>query len=200
LIRLNRPSEQEISAILASLDGPLSYPEAGATANLGSLEALAVSYNVDRHQFRLGTGRDLFDRARADLLAWRHFNIPWLQLHGAKEPPSPGQVVATLTRFSGVWFLNPCKVVYTEGVADPSVAPTFAYGTLPTHVECGEERFTVSLNPTTSEVTYEIIAFSRPAILLTKLGNRWVRRLQRRFAESSADALARACRPTRRCS
>jgi uncharacterized protein (UPF0548 family) len=196
LIRLHRPSEQEISALLASFDGPLSYPEAGATANLGSLEALADSYNVDRHQFRLGTGRDLFERARASLLAWRHFDIPWLQLHGAKESPSPGQVVATLTRFSRVWFLNPCRVVYTEGVADSSAAPAFAYGTLRSHVACGEERFAVSLDPTTSEVTYEIVAFSRPAILLTKLANRWVRRLQRRFAESSADALARACRPT----
>jgi uncharacterized protein (UPF0548 family) len=198
LIRLHRPSEQEINARLLSLDQPFSYPEAGATANLASLDALAANYNIDRHQFTLGTGRDLFEEACSSLMAWCHFDIPWLELHGAKAQPSPGQVVATLTRVSGVWFLNPCRVVYTEGVSTDSTETAFAYGTLSGHAECGEERFTVRLNPTTAEVTYEILAFSRPAILLAKLANRWVRRIQRRFATSSADALARACRPTRR--
>ena len=68
----------------------------------------------------------------------------------------------------------------------------FAYGTLPGHVERGEERFQVSFNPASGEVKYEISAFSRPAVLLSKLGYPFVRRLQERFAESSAQALARA--------
>jgi uncharacterized protein (UPF0548 family) len=172
----------------------MNYPEVGATADPAALEALAVHYNVDRHHFDLGTGRDLFERARASLLAWRHFDIPWLELLGATAAPSPGQVVATLTHVAGVWFLNPCRVVYTEGLSSPSSEGAFAYGTVSGHVESGEERFAVRFDPTTAAVSYEILAFSRPAILLTKLANRWVRRLQRRFALSSAEALARACR------
>jgi uncharacterized protein (UPF0548 family) len=195
LIRLLRPTTSEISPRLASLDAPLSYPEVGATANLASLGALAVEYDVDRHQFALGTGRELFERARSALFAWRQFEIPWLQLHGAEASPHPGQVVATLTRVAGVWFLNPCRVVYTEGESAVSREAAFAYGTIAGHVESGEERFAVRFDPATAEVTYEVLAFSRPAVLLTALTKHWVRRLQRRFATSSADALARACRP-----
>ena len=200
MIRLRRPSKKEIGDQLGRSGQRLSYPEVGATANLPSLETLSVNYDVDRSQFALGTGRDLFERARSSLLEWRHFDIPWLELHGATAQASSGQVVATLTRASGLWFLNPCRVVYTEGASHPSTEAAFAYGTLSGHVECGEERFTVRFDPVTGEVTYEILAFSRPAILLSKLAYRWVRRVQRRFVASSAEALSRACRPTRRCS
>jgi uncharacterized protein (UPF0548 family) len=41
-------------------------------------------------------------------------------------------------------------------------------------------------------VTYEIDAFSRPALLLTRLGAPLARRLQHRFAKCSAIALSRA--------
>ena len=68
----------------------------------------------------------------------------------------------------------------------------YAYGTLGGHAECGEERFRVSIDPTSEQVLYEIAAFSRPALLLSKLGYPFARRLQKRFALSSAHALARA--------
>ena len=152
----------------------------------------ASTYDLDHHQFRLGTGRDLFERARAALGAWRHFEVPWIEFHGAAAPVEPGQVVATLARVAGVWFLNPCRVVYSELLPDPCNVAAFAYGTLRGHSECGEERFTVSFDPASEEVRYEIAAFSRPAIVLSKLGYPLARRIQRRFAVSSAQALARA--------
>ncbi len=200
MIRLRRPSRDEIDAQLDIPDRPFSYPEVGATADLSSFESVAVAYDLDRHQFPLGQGRDLFERARSSLLAWRHFDIPWLEFQGGKTQVGSGQVVATLTHVFWLWFLNPCRVVYTEGFSDLSNEAAFAYGTLSGHVERGEERFTVHFNPTTDEVTYEILAFSRPAVPVSKLGRPWVRRLQKRFAASSADALMRACRSTRRCS
>jgi uncharacterized protein (UPF0548 family) len=200
VIRLRRPSAEEIGVRLSRSDEAFSYPEVGATADLDSLPRLAVDYDVDRNQFALGTGRDLFEQARSHLLAWRHFDIPWIELHGARARVSSGQVVATLARAVAIWFLNPCRVVYTDDASDSSNEAAFAYGTLPGHVECGEERFRVYIDPINEKVTYEIVAFSRPAILLSKLGRRWVRRIQKRFVVSSAEALARACRPTRRCS
>ena len=101
-------------------------------------------------------------------------------------------MVATLVSVGGLWFFNPCRVVYTEFPAGTADVAAFAYGTLQGHAECGEERFQVSFDPTTGEVKYEIFAFSRPATVLSKLGYPFARRLQRRFAESSATALARA--------
>ncbi len=122
-------------------------------------------------------------------MAWRHFEIPWLELHGAATPVSDGQLVATLVSVARLWFLNPCKVVYTAQSEDYA---EFAYGTLDGHPEQGEERFRVRFDPATQAVTYEIDAFSRPAILLSRIGAPFARRLQRRFARASATALARA--------
>jgi uncharacterized protein (UPF0548 family) len=187
VIRLRRPAPRQIAAILRGDERPFSYAEVGATADFDALGRLERDYYVDRHRFPLGTGRELFDRARAALFAWRHFEIPWLALQGASAPAAKGQVVATLARAAGLWFLNPCRVVYTEEAA-------FAYGTLPGHVERGEERFAVRFDPVSGQVRYEITAFSRPAALLARVGLPFARRVQQRFARSSADALARALR------
>lgn len=193
MIAFRRPSQTEIDAQLNLSDNSFTYPEVGSTATSASFESIAGHYDVDRHRFSLGQGRDLFERARTSLLAWRQFEISWLELHGDKTQPKPDQVVATLTRFAGLWFLNPCRVVYAESAHDTPNETAFAYGTLPGHVEQGEERFALSFDPISDEVSYEILAFSRPAVPLSKLGYFWVRRLQKRFALSSAEALTRAC-------
>jgi uncharacterized protein (UPF0548 family) len=192
-VRLRRPSDSEIAAVLRAREHWFSYPEVGKTAELGAPEieaSIASRYDLDRHRFALGRGRDLFERAHASLLAWRHFEIPWLEFHGAHGVAS-GQVVATLTSVAGLWFLNPCRVVYVDAPPDRQTV-SFAYGTLRGHAECGEERFQVSFDAGTEAVSYEISAFSRPAIMSTKLGYPLARRIQRRFARSSAEALARA--------
>jgi lincosamide nucleotidyltransferase A/C/D/E len=175
-------------------DPPFTYREVGATANRAAFAALAGKYALDQHRFVLGNGCALFERARAALLAWRHFEIPWLELHGGSAPACAGQVVATLTRAAGLWFLNPCRVVYVEGTATAATEVAFAYGTLAGHAVSGEERFAVAFDPEKDEVTYEIRAFSRPVALLTKLARSRLRRVQKRFARSSAEALARAVR------
>ena len=70
----------EVEAVLGS-ELPLSYLEVGATAGLddGSGATLASRYDVDCREFALGSGRDLFERARSALRAWRQFDIPWFE-------------------------------------------------------------------------------------------------------------------------
>ncbi len=193
MIRLSRPSDDEISAQLRLADQHFSYTEVGATADSVAIDALASRYTIDRRQFPLGTGRALFERARAALFDWRHFGIPWLEPHGADRPVHEGQVVATLTRVFGIWFLNPCRVVYCVDPLGETDEVAFAYGSLSGHVTSGEERFTVRRDPTTDEVWFEILAFSRAATLLTQVGQPLMRRVQRRFAAAAAQAIARAC-------
>ena len=197
MIRLHRPTADEIQSRIANVDPAFGYGEVRATADPAAIGALASRYVIDRRRFSLGAGRPLFELARTALFTWRHFEIPWLELHGARGPVHEGQVVATLTRVLGLWFLNPCRVVYREDVADGTDAAVdeaaFAYGTLVDHVACGEERFTVRRDPASDEVVFEILAFSRPALLLTRLGHPWMRRVQKRFAADAAAALARAC-------
>ena len=70
-----------------------------------------------------------------------------------------GSVVAPLATLGPLQVINPCRVVYVE---DDDDLCAFGYGTLPGHVESGEERFEVRLEPS-GRVLYEIAAFSRPA-------------------------------------
>ena len=67
----------------------------------------------------------------------------------------------------------------------------FAFGTLPSHVECGEERFLVEWDRNDDNVWYDILAFSRPKFWVCRLGQPLVRRLQRKFARDSVAALQR---------
>ena len=66
----------------------------------------------------------------------------------------------------------------------------FAYGTLPGHVEQGEERFLVERTDDDT-VWYDILALSRPRHILTKIGYPFVRRLQKRFGRESAATMLR---------
>jgi len=68
----------------------------------------------------------------------------------------------------------------------------FAYGTLPGHVESGEERFLIEWDRADNCVWYDILAFSRPRHILAWLGYPWVRHLQKRFRQESGAAMCRA--------
>jgi uncharacterized protein (UPF0548 family) len=95
-------------------------------------------------------------------------------------------------RAVGVWWLNACRVVYVVDERGP--VSRFAYGTLPGHVESGEERFLIEWDQSADAVWYDILAFSRPNHVLTRLGYPVVRRLQKRFGRDSAAAMVRAVR------
>lgn len=102
--------------------------------------------------------------------------------------------MAVLARVFGFWILNACRIVYVIDDSGPIETFGFAYGTLPDHVECGEERFTVEWNHSNDSVSYDILAFSRPNHPLTWLGYLYVRRLQKQFARDSRQAMLRAVR------
>jgi len=65
-------------------------------------------------------------------------------------------------------------------------------GSIASHVESGEERFLIEWDGDTGGVWYNILAFSRPNHVLTRLGYPVVRRLQKRFGRDSAAAMFRA--------
>ena len=135
------------------------------------------------------------EAAREALLGWWHFRgVPWLRFVGGETPAHEGQVVASIVRVLGLWLVNPCRVVYLEPPGEESRRVRFAYGTLPGHVEAGEERFTVTFDEATGQVRYEIVAFSHPDPLIVRIGRPFARHMQRRFAAASAEALRRAVR------
>ena len=94
-----------------------------------------------------------------------------------------------------LWWLNACRIIYVVDDSGPTSRFGFAYGTLPGHVERGEERFLIEWDQRDGSVWYDILAFSRPRHVLARLGYPLVRRLQKRFGRDSAASMLRAVRP-----
>lgn len=186
---LRQPSPEAIRRFISSQrELPFSYPEVGATAS-----ELPSDYIVDHNRIKLGTGKEIYDRAVAALQNWKQFDLGWVRMV-PPETPKVGAVVAILTRHFGFWSLNACRVVYLIDEEGPVTKFGFAYGTLSSHVERGEERFTIEWHSADDTVWYDILAFSRPNQLLVQLGLPLARMLQKRFARDSLNAMAEAVR------
>jgi uncharacterized protein (UPF0548 family) len=184
---LSEPGERAIEEFLEE-QGRLghSYRDVGA-----SDEGRPAGYNLDHNRVRLGEGRKTFEAACAAIRAWRMFPRPWTKIYPPDAPIRTGTIVAVLFHLFGVWGLNACRIVYTVDEAASLRRFGFAYGTLPGHVESGEERFTVEQDGD-GAVWYDLRAFSRPRHPLARLGYPLSRRLQRRFVRDSQAAMRRA--------
>jgi uncharacterized protein (UPF0548 family) len=111
----------------------------------------------------------------------------------ARCPHHGGTVVGVLGRHFGLWWLNACRIVYViEEEASLLKRYGSAFGTLPGHVERGEERLTVEWHRADDSVFCEVFALARPAQPLVTLGPPFVRMIQRRFAAASLRAMAAA--------
>ncbi|MBO0797819.1 MAG: DUF1990 domain-containing protein [Blastocatellia bacterium] len=85
-----------------------------------------------------------------------------------------------------------CRIVYLIDEPGPVHRYGFAYGTTGRHVERGEERFTIEWCEADDMVWYDIYAISQPACWMVRLGYPLARRLQRKFARDSKNAMIRA--------
>jgi len=184
-----RPSPEQIDRFLRESQAlPLSY------SPTGTVEANRVREDLDEATIVIGHGKAAFERARAALIAWKHFDLGWVATFPPNAPVVSGTVVAVLIRHLGFWSLNGFRVLYRVGSLDDVARFGFAYGTLTNHAESGEELFEVFIDPQTDEVIYRIRASSRPRATLARVGRPIVRLLQARFRDQSAAAMKRATR------
>ena len=182
-----KPADHLIARFIEQqLNKPFSYPEVGS-----SRDVPPPRYAVDHYRIRLGNGPSVFEAASTALRHWEMFNIGWLQLCWPTTPIAPGAAVAVLAHCVGMWWLNACRIVYVVEESRPIRRFGFAYGTLVSHAERGEERFIIEWREDDS-VWYEILAFSRPNRRLVRLGYPLARRLQKRFGADSLAAMALA--------
>jgi uncharacterized protein (UPF0548 family) len=166
--------------IAAHSDVRFSYPEVGATrTNPPS------GYTLDHNRVQLGFGENTFAGAVAAIRAWKQFDLGWVQAAPDDTPIKVDAAVAVVARHMGFWSLNVSRIVYVMEEQGAVEKFGFAYGTLKSHVERGEERFTVEWNRADDSVWYDILAFSRPNLRLIKLGKPYARWLQKRFAKES---------------
>src|SRR3954454_22328563 len=188
MLSLRRPTAETIDEFLAAqAKHGFTYPAVGATATVPP-----EGYTVDHTRIKLGEGEATFRAARAALGRWDQFRLGWVEAWPPEAPISVGEVVAVVARCLDLWWLNACRIAYVGDEAGPVTRSGFANGTLPGHSGTGEERFLVEWDRASGEVWYDILAFSRPNTLLTRLGYPYVRRVQRRFGRESAAAMVRA--------
>jgi uncharacterized protein (UPF0548 family) len=128
----------------------LTYPEAGATAS-----AMPAGYRHLAVRRRLGSGRELFDRAADKAMRFGMQRGVGLNIHSTSQRAEPGTVV--VLRRGPVQAA--CRVVY---VVDEPDRRGFAYGTLPQHPAIGEELFLVEYDSDTTEVHGSVVSFSKP--------------------------------------
>lgn len=167
---------------------PFTYPAVGATQTTPP-----AGYVVDHNRIALGRGAVCYQQACAALQRWEMFNLGWLQLCWPKTPVTTGTTVGVLAQVFGLHILNACRIVYTIDEAnDDYTRFGFAYGTLPGHIEQGEERFLIEWRHADDSVWYDILAFSQPRHWLVCLGYPVARLFQKRFARDSKAAMRRA--------
>jgi uncharacterized protein (UPF0548 family) len=191
MITVRRPTDELLRRYVAAQSRlEFTYSGVGTTATTPP-----ANYMVDHARVRMGHGAETFQRAHNALNEWRQFALGWAEAWPANTRLREGETVAVLIRAFGLWWLNAARIVYSvDEVAGSIERYGFAYGTLPGHVEAGEERFLVEWNRNDDSVWYDIRAFSRPRHVLTRLGKWQVRRMQQRFRDDSATAMLRAVR------
>jgi uncharacterized protein (UPF0548 family) len=186
---LSRKPSAEIVRRFLSAQRELSftYSSIGGTRN----EEAPPGFNVDHNRLKIGEGPEDFERAVLALRSWRQFDLGWVEVVTPDTPIQINEVVAVRAHTFGLWSLNACRIVYVVDETEPFRRFGFAYGTLPDHVECGEERFMIEQHAD-GAVYYDIFAVSRPRHPLARLGFPVVRRLQKHFATDSLAAMRRA--------
>ena len=189
MFALTKPSAECIQRFLDTQRGlSLSYAHVGATNG-----TLPAGYNIDHNRIQLGYGEQAFRRAIHGVRNWKMHDLGWLELCWPNAPIEVGSTVAVLGNHFGFWSCHPAKIVYViDEAGEHSHRFGFGYGTLPAHDEIGEERFLIEWQLKDDSVWYDILAFSRPASMMARLGYPLVRMLQKRFGKESKDAMLRA--------
>lgn len=191
MITISRPSRTEIKQYLLDREKDVfSYAEVGASSGADSIPG----YDNDLNQVCLGKGKETFTKACNAILNWKMFPGGWAWVEPVDAPIEKGLTVAMVVKIWGVYWVNSCRIVYLLDEKEPVRRFGFAYGTLPSHVEKGEELFSVEWRSDDS-VWYVLRAYSKPRFWLARLGYPMARYYQRKFVKASLRAMQRAVRP-----
>ena len=182
-IALRRPSDEKLIGIWEEQSSlPITYKNAGMTRG-----GQRRGYRHHHASVSLGTGT--FEKARQSLRAWGAQRGAGFGVH-PERPVAQGMAVLVYGRLGPLYTSVCCRVIY---IIDEDDRWGFAYGTLPHHVERGEESFVVSKDKD-ENVTFTVESFSRPAALFARLGSPITNAVQRRVTSRYLGALISATR------
>jgi len=184
-----KPSAHAIAHQIATAEKlPASAPPLlTLNAGLTPSQPLPFAFAHDLSRSNIGHGPAAFAAARQAFQRWAMFDLGWVRVANPDAPIAKGQLVAVEARTLGLWTLSLSRILE---VVDTPLRFGFLYSTTALHVEEGEERFILDLDPPTGEVTYLIEAVSRPRSPLARLGLPIARHFQHRFARGSHRRMA----------
>jgi uncharacterized protein (UPF0548 family) len=164
---------------------PLTYTPVGATQH----GRMPEGYHHVRVERRIGVGRGAFERARDSVLTFGAQRGTGLRPQATAERARRGVDVLCLLGVGRLCVPVPCRVVWA---VEEERRAGFAYGTLPGHVESGEEGFLVEQRG--EDVYAVVLAYSVPVWRVARLLGPLTRVGQRAVAGLYLRALQRAAR------
>jgi len=183
VFRLTQPSATAIeNQIVAAGLSPAPPPRFLRMDNGQGPSSLPDLFVRDFSESCIGHGAAAFGKARRAFRSWTMFDLGWARVANSAAIIQLGQLVAVEIRALGLWSLNISRIV---DAADEPHRFGFVYATTALHVEEGEERFLLTLDPDSGDVRYTLEAVSRPRSRLAWLGYPVARAFQHRFARDS---------------
>jgi uncharacterized protein (UPF0548 family) len=150
---------------------PLSYAEVGCSLD----PDLPSGYEHGHESVTIGTDPAAFTAGVDGLRRWACHRAIGVRVWPADAPLHAATTVALALPVGPLRLLAACRIVR---VIDEPDRFGFAYGTLRSHPEIGEEAFVVHRDGDT--VTFSITVFWRPGDPIVRLGGPVTRRVQRR--------------------
>lgn len=183
MLSIFKPGTVAIQAFLETeRNKPFSYAAVGQTQT----DAAVSGFDNDFNTQELGRGPAAWEAAKTAIRQCQMFPGGWADVMPKPLAIREGEVLAMVVQVLGIWWLNSCRIVY---VIDTERQFGFAYGTLPGHVERGEELFMVE-KMADGQVRYVLKAFSKPRPWMARVGYPLARVFQRKFVrESKANML-----------
>jgi uncharacterized protein (UPF0548 family) len=183
VFKLSKPNLAEVEDAIA-VASPAEVMRAEYLSALGDQGESQphARFAHDMLRTRIGAGNEAFERAIQGFQRWTQFDLGWVRVANPRARIEIGQIVAVEVQSLGLWSVNLSQIVEVRRT-DSSFG--FLYKTTRHHVEEGEERFALVLDPASNEVWYETEAVSRPRNFLARLGYPVTRAFQHRFARDS---------------
>ena len=187
---IGRPATSELAQLHTAMErAELTYDHIGSTMRVD----VAGNPRVRSFSRDLGAAPGTFEGARAAVRSWAALQ----GIDGRTFPPrAPVTIGATVLV---VVPIGPIELVVANRIVTMIDEPDcygFAYGTLPTHPESGEECFVVERSAT-GAVRVTVRVQSRGSSLALRLAEPLVRAAQRVVIRRYLDALASAALTTR---
>lgn len=142
-------------------------------------------YRTTNRSVDLGNGRAVFDRAVSSIQHWQVHERAGLLVTPKGFGVTEGTQVVLLLRLLVGYVTVACRVV---AISQSTDRWGFVYGTLPHHVERGEELFIVE-QARDGMVSFTVRAMSRPGHFLTSVGAPFARAVQRRATDRYLKAM-----------